>query len=92
MIASFIRDIFLSTAGELARSDLSGALGGGKGAIERLPPVGEARADDGVEPQKAQAPGVFGEGGEDCADGESRPCVEALETVRECDRIEGVGD
>lgn len=89
MIASFIRDIFLSTAGEFVRSDFSGALGGGKGAIERLAPVGDARADDGVEPQLGQVPGVLGEGGEEYAEGESRPCVEALDTVREWDRMGG---
>lgn len=86
-----MRDIFLSTAGEFARSDFSGALGGGNGAIERVDPVGDARADDGVEPQLGHVPGVLGEGGVECADGESLPCVEALDSAREWDRTDGVG-
>lgn len=91
IIASFIRAIFLRTAGELARSDLSGAPRGGNGEIERGTPAGEARADDGVEPQFGHVPGVLGDGGDDCADGDSLPWLDALESARVCDRTDGVG-
>lgn len=72
-MASFIRAIFLRTAGEPATSDLSGAPRGGNGEIERGTPVGEARAEDGVEPQFGHTPGVLGDRGDDCADGDNLP-------------------
>lgn len=91
MIASFIRAIFLRTAGELARSDLSGAPKGGKGDIEKGAPVGDARAEDGVEPQFGHMPGLLGDEGEDCADGDRLPRLDALESALEWDRTDGVG-
>lgn len=72
-------------------SEMPGAPRGGKGEIESGAPNGEATADDGVDPQLGHMPGVVGDEGEDCADGESVPWLEAFDSARVWDRTAGVG-
>ena len=70
-MASFILEIFFSIAGELATSDLEGALRGGNGETERPWLVGEVTVDDDAEPQVGQDAGLLGEDPSDREDGDS---------------------
>ena len=70
-MASFIREIFLSTAGELLMSDLVGALKGGNGEMGRPWLEGDVTAEVDKEPQVEQKAGLLGKDPSDRADGDS---------------------
>lgn len=85
IIASFMRESFCITMGELAASCFPGAPIGGNGATERVWPVADV-IDDCIEPHAVQKPGLFGEEGNDLFEGDK---VDVRDVVREWLRRDG---
>ena len=89
IIASFMRESFLRTEGDDARSDLAGAPGGGKGVMDELWAEGDVKAGEYSEPQFGQKLGLPGEDASEREDGDMALWLCIRDVVRECVRAGG---